>query len=241
MSSFTLIAANDDNNTCQVATGFTSTIQICLQGGITYYIQVDPYNEWGNPTGEDFSISVEFEGAEVSNFTIFPTSNSAAVNWTYFSDSNSDTDFNLYYTNLTTNEVLMVSGNTADLPIVLEGLDGNTQYTYYVTCEDDCGTTSDEYSFITVVGINELNFASTVSVYPNPVSDILTIEINANITAGSVISIISMQGQVIYSETVKDNVSEYRTEIDVDNFARGMYLLKLEDENASIQQRIIVQ
>jgi len=242
MSSFTLVAANDDNNTCQVATGFTSTIQICLQGGITYYIQVDPYNEWGNPTGEDFSISVEFEGAGVSNFSAFPSPNTAAINWTYSADSGNDVDFTLYYTNLSTNEVVMVNGNTADLPIVLDGLDNLTQYEYYVVCGDDCETTSIVNSFTTLAnGITELNFGSTVNVYPNPVSDILTIEINAKITAGSVISIISMQGQVIYSETVKDNVSEYRTEIDVDNYARGMYLLKLEDENASIQQRIIVQ
>ena len=91
--------------------------------------------------------------------------------------------------------------------------------------------------------IPTLNQAMDVitKIYPNPVSDKLTVEINATVNEGSVISIISMQGQVIYSEVVKENTSDYRTEIDVDNFARGMYLLKLEDENSSIQQRIIVQ
>ena len=237
-STFSLVAANDDNNTCQVATGFTSTVQTCLQAGVTYYIQVDPYSGGG----ASFSISVDFQGAEVAGAVAFPGIHSANVSYNYNSTSGNDVNFTLYYTNMTTNETMTITGNTADLPVLLEGLDSSTMYEYYVVCNDDCNTTSSVESFTTLFdGITELNFGSTVNVYPNPVSDILTIEINADITAGSVISIISMQGQVIYQETVKDNVSEYRTEIDVDNFARGMYLLKLEDENASIQQRIIVQ
>ena len=241
-TTFSLVAANDDNNTCTVATGFTSTVQACLQAGVTYYIQVDPYNSFSSPYGQDFSISVDFQGAEVTGSSAFPGIHDATLNWNYNSTSGSDVDFTLYYTNMTTNEVLTYMGNTADLPVVIDGLDDQTVYEFYVVCDDDCETTSSVNSFTTLLdGINELNFGNNVNVYPNPVSDILTIEINSTVTAGSVISILTMQGQVIYSETVTDNVSEYRTEVEVDNYARGMYLLKIEDENSSIQQRIVVQ
>jgi hypothetical protein len=242
-STFELIGANDDGGNCSVATSFTSIISdLCLEAGVTYYIQVDAYSTF---QGADFSISVEFDGGEVADqnvFLPFEQPQTAILNWNYNSTNGGNVDYVLHLTNTVTGVDTMISGNTANLPITLTGLDSETLYEYYVVCADACGTMSTVESFTTSVdGINELGFGTNVNVYPNPVSDKLTVEINATVNEGSVISIISMQGQVIYSEVVKENTSDYRTEIDVDNFARGIYLLKLEDENSSIQQRIIVQ
>ena len=245
-STFSLTAANDDMGNCSEATNFTSAVSLCLEAGVVYYIQVDPYStpsEWNPNPGQEFSISVEFAGAAIAdNLEFINGPHTATVQWTYMSDAGGDIDFMFIYTNLSTGDEDTVMGNTSDLPIFLSGLDDDAEYEYYIYSNDMCTTTSGPHTFMTPVdGINELDFNTNVNVYPNPVTDKLTVEIDATVNEGSVISIINLQGQVIYSETIKENTSNYRTEIDVDNYARGMYLLKLEDENSSIQQRIIVQ
>ena len=235
-TSFTLVAANDDNNSCTVATGFTSTVQACLQGGVTYYIQVDPY--FGG--GQAFAISVDYEEAEILNIGSFATSTDVTIDWDYFTTSGTDTDFLLILQNMITGDTISFSGNTADLPIVIDGLDILTDYEYYIYCSDDCNTLSGPNSFITL-SISELAFGRNINVYPNPVLDKLTIEINAQIEKGTRISLLNMQGQEIYQKVINDNVSEYRSELDMSNYARGVYMLKIADGNSSIQQRIIVQ
>jgi hypothetical protein len=240
-----LVAANDDYNPCDGGTTLSSTVTLCLEGGVTYYIQVDPYStpsEWTPIVGQPFYIWVDFDGGEVMNEIAFPTPHTASINFDYMSTLGVNVDYTLFYTNTVTNEEMMVTGNTADLPIVIDGLDDATMYDFYISCGDACNTTSEVSSFTTLLdGINELGFGKNVNVYPNPATDKITVEINAEVSEGSVISIVSLQGKVIYSEVVKENTTDYRTEIDVDNYARGIYLLKLEDENSSIQQRIIVQ
>jgi hypothetical protein len=236
-----LVAANDDNNPCAGGTTLSSRVEMCIEAGVTYYIQVDPYSTWSSP-GQDFHISVDFDGAAVVNGFAFPTPHTATVNWTYNSTNGGNVDYTLYYTNTTTGVESMVTGNTADLPIVLTGLDDQTMYEYYIVCENACNTTGEVASFTTLLdGINELGFGKNVSVYPNPTTDKINVEINATVNKGSVISLVTLQGQVIYSQTLAENTTGFRTEIDVDNFARGIYLLKIEDENSSIQQRVIVQ
>ena len=239
-STYNLMLANDDNGNCSVATSFTSTVSGCMEGGVTYYIQIDPYSSFGN--GADFSISVDFVGAEITNELEFVTPHTATIQFDYSADDMSDSDFEIILTNQTTMEDTIIYGNTADLPILIEGLDDDTEYSYLVIADDMCGTQGTETLFMTPPdGISELSFDRNITVYPNPVSDVLTIDIKATVNAGSVISLISLQGQVIFTETITDNVTNYRTEIDVDNFARGIYLLKLEDEHNSIQKRVVVQ
>ena len=238
LSSLVLVAANDDQiGGCSAAT-FASTVSVCLEGGVTYYIQVDPYSSFGN--GANFPISVEYEEAAIINLIDFVSSTDITIDWEYFTTSGTDTDFWLVYTNVLTGDTGSYFGNTADLPIIIDGLEINTEYEYSIYCIDDCNTLSGPNYFITL-SIGELAFGRNINIYPNPVLDKLTIEINAEIKKGTSISILNMQGQYIYQNTINDNVSEYRSEIDMSNYARGVYMLKVEDENASIQKRIIVQ
>ena len=50
-----------------------------------------------------------------------------------------------------------------------------------------------------------------------------------------------MQGKVVYIESITENLSEYRSEIQLGNLTRGIYLLKIEDSKSSIQEKIIIQ
>jgi hypothetical protein len=234
-SSYTFVGANDDAiGGCSAAT-FASTISMCAEEGTTYYIQVDPYGT----AGQDFSISVDFEEAAISNLAAFTAGGSASINFEY--SGVDGTNFVVYYTNTETNEVDTVSGNTADLPIIILGTDNDVMYEYYVVCGDACGTTSEMSTFIYVTSIDELAFGSNVNVFPNPVNDKLILEIKSEIEKGTSISILSIQGKLIYQDIIVTETSDYRKEIDVSDYARGMYVLKIENGTSSIQERIIVQ
>jgi len=234
-SSYEFVGANDDAiGGCSDAT-FASTISMCAEGGVTYYIQVDPYGT----VGQDFVISVDFEEASVSNLIAFTSSGNASINFEY--SGVAGTNFIVYYTNTETNEVDTVTGNTADLPVIILGIDNDVTYEYYVLCSDQCGTTSEISTFIYATSIDELAFGSNVNVFPNPVNDKLTLEINSELDEGTSISILSIQGKLIYQDLIVSKTSDYRNEIDVSDYARGMYVLKIENGTSSIQERIIVQ
>ena len=69
------------------------------------------------------------------------------------------------------------------------------------------------------------------NVYPNPVSDNLVIETEANIEA---VTIYTVTGVVVYSEVDFNNNT-----IDVSDFANGVYIMKVRTENGEAVQRFI--
>ncbi len=77
------------------------------------------------------------------------------------------------------------------------------------------------------------NSFDLISVYPNPVKDILTIE-NYNFTKASIYSIL---GELL-EEKLNDNFSN-TSQIDMTNYSKGMYILVLENETESKSIKII--
>jgi hypothetical protein len=232
---YNLIAANDDAiGGCSAAT-FASTLSMCVESGVTYYIQVDPYGF----AGQDFLISLDFEEAAISNLMVDASSGDAIIDWVYSGPN--DVEYSILYYNTITMDYDTIFGNTADLPVTILGIDNDVEYEFYIYCEDACGTSEGPSTFMYVTGIEELSFGKTVKVYPNPVRDLLTLEVNAELEKGTSISILSIQGKVVYNEAINSGVSEYRNEIDVSNFAPGVYMIQITNGKTSVQERIIIQ
>ncbi|MFZ4399584.1 MAG: T9SS type A sorting domain-containing protein [Bacteroidales bacterium] len=73
---------------------------------------------------------------------------------------------------------------------------------------------------------NELN--RNIQIYPNPASDKLCINLQpTNELNNTTISIFNIQGQLLLNETVNTK----KTEIDISQFARGIYVLKISNNN----------
>jgi len=106
----------------------------------------------------------------------------------------------------------------------------NTTYTYpvggnYSVCfsvTDSCGTdTHCQNIYVSGIGINE-NEKASVTIYPNPTSGILHVEGNSEeITS---VELFSISGQQLKVLPVIDN------EINISQFAKGMYFLHLNGE-----------
>ncbi len=78
--------------------------------------------------------------------------------------------------------------------------------------------------------ISDNSLTSNVSVYPNPVNDVL----HVNATNGT-ISLYNVTGGKIYEETVKTN----NNEIDFSGYSKGIYLLQVKDNDEIFIQKVI--
>ncbi|MFT4666288.1 MAG: hypothetical protein ACI8YQ_002656 [Polaribacter sp.] len=100
-----------------------------------------------------------------------------------------------------------------------------------------CNTTTkpDEISCSTFVGTNDFN-AVSFAMFPNPTSGLVKIEAEENINA---ISVFNFMGQRMYTQEF--NNTNTAINIDLSNFATGMYLVDISFEGSkrSIQKLVI--
>ena len=87
------------------------------------------------------------------------------------------------------------------------------------------------------VGIEDEALTS-VSVFPNPSSDIVNVELGANTEA--TVTIVDILGQVVYSAKETFLAGE-RKVIDLSNNAKGMYILSVEGEGVNTVERITIK
>jgi hypothetical protein len=85
----------------------------------------------------------------------------------------------------------------------------------------------------------------TVKVYPNPISDLATIEILPVETQDyiplTIIRVLDLYGK-IHSQTIMFNPNEqYQTTLDVKNFAKGIYFLQIISGQNQKTTKLIVQ
>ena len=86
-------------------------------------------------------------------------------------------------------------------------------------------------------GIDENNNNAIVNIYPNPTARYLNIEINANKTQPDRMEIYDMYGKLMFSEKIQGA----KLTVNIENFASGIYLLKLFKGNESIGNQKVVK
>jgi hypothetical protein len=80
-----------------------------------------------------------------------------------------------------------------------------------------------------------------VSIYPNPNNGVFTISF-ANLDARQVdLRIINVIGNEIYHEVLNRSDIQSSKTIDLNNFAKGLYYVKIETENYSSVRRVVVK
>lgn len=109
------------------------------------------------------------------------------------------------------------------------------QYAAVLTVSNECS--NDEYSqIIYVLNIDSEN-AFSISVYPNPVSETLNIEV-PNEIGNTQLQLVSIEGKLLYSENIDKagNIS-----IDVKEYTPGLYILKVITSEKEINTKIIIK
>ncbi|HAW52790.1 MAG TPA: hypothetical protein DCX54_10770, partial [Flavobacteriales bacterium] len=90
----------------------------------------------------------------------------------------------------------------------------------------------DDINISSTTGIDELERNANFLVYPNPVSDLLTVDFsNTNIGSGQV-EIKDLSGRTVFGRSIDREVKGGATlQIDVTSFSSGIYFLSLTDAN----------
>jgi hypothetical protein len=99
----------------------------------------------------------------------------------------------------------------------------NTTYTYFVTLKEKNGKISNSNNIILKrVGSQD------VSIFPNPVIDIFTIEFNKETGSESKVAIADINGKIVSRISIPAGVLS--SQIDISSFAAGVYNLTLDNE-----------
>jgi hypothetical protein len=114
--------------------------------------------------------------------------------------------------------------------------------TYYVSVSNNTGCSSNSAE-ITVhdVGIKENNTSFSVSLFPNPAKDEVTLELNLLKTENLIVNIINAAGQKIYSTQLKQVSGLYRKLLNLKESPNGIYYLQIISDDAMISKKIIKQ
>ncbi len=115
-------------------------------------------------------------------------------------------------------------------------------YTYYVDVTDDLGCMESDTILVTFAycaGIGENDANAGVEVYPNPSSGLFNINIYG-MNKEMEMSIYDMQGRMVYHETLSGIHDGYNKEINLSNQSRGVYYIKLMNEDEVFVKEIII-
>ena len=115
--------------------------------------------------------------------------------------------------------------------------------TVSVKGNNDCGDgveTSLQVFVKNCAGIGQNNLEATVRVYPNPVSNELTINIKGK-EQQLALTLTNANGQVVYSETLTNLTADFKKKLTMTQFAKGVYFLKLFNNNGEYVEKVVVQ
>ncbi len=111
---------------------------------------------------------------------------------------------------------------------------------YYVQVSNSNGcTTVSAIITITDVGVEELNEYLSMNIYPNPATDVLTIDLFSLKQDTYKLQLMNIAGQVVYLETVNLNNALVKKQIDLENLPQGIYLIQLINNENVFSKRVI--
>jgi thiol-disulfide isomerase/thioredoxin len=112
-------------------------------------------------------------------------------------------------------------------------------YTLTVIDANNCQLLTEDYTIEFVSSVNEITDLVSFNVYPNPVKDLLNINLEmTTLNAGS-IQLIDYTGKLLMSKNFA-STDTYNAAIDITSYASGMYLLKVETENGIALKRVSI-
>jgi hypothetical protein len=87
---------------------------------------------------------------------------------------------------------------------------------------------------------SEIELDYSLNVYPNPSKGSFKVAVNTESTSNATVTVLNLLGQVVYTTEVENNNGLIYTEINK-NFEKGVYLIKVEIENDTKVNKMIVE
>jgi len=97
-------------------------------------------------------------------------------------------------------------------------------------------------SAVYILGLDKLNKSKIQAgnPYPNPVKDILNLELSVPVSGTATVEVIDMQGRVIHHELTELSIGQNRIHIQTGGFKKGVYQLRIKtDGQKPVQRRFV--
>jgi hypothetical protein len=135
-------------------------------------------------------------------------------------------------------EWITISATGENMTATIEGLEADIAYEFKAFATTESGIVEgDVVSFNTLSGIKDIVKDSiNVKVYPNPASSKTNICVNG-LDNKATITVSDMQGNIILSNQINNETYE----LNVENYASGVYFIKITSENIVKTQKLIVK
>jgi hypothetical protein len=91
------------------------------------------------------------------------------------------------------------------------------------------------------VGIADDNDFENLRIYPNPAKDQLTIAYTNVPSEHATVTINSMTGAEVYSESLQNFKGSYNKTIDVSNLKKGVYMLSIRNETGIVVKKLVIE
>ena len=144
-------------------------------------------------------------------------------------------DDTLLHTSVFSNAIVGSTSNKLDVIDFygLSGFQGVNTSLFYV---DDFSVVENPSS----AGEIELE-AEKFTVYPNPSEGDITIDFAILQGENVSIKLVDLDGRIIYSDIINNQVGAYQKQLNISELAEGMYLLKIDTNTESVTKRIVKQ
>jgi hypothetical protein len=111
-----------------------------------------------------------------------------------------------------------------------------------VTASNTCGSSGTRsQSFTTGCREEGLSTGDNFTVYPNPAHDKVTVSIYVKETAQFNIKLRDLSGRVILSEDHDGSAGTNSYEMELKNFAKGIYMLEVQTATESWKTKVIIE
>ncbi len=112
-------------------------------------------------------------------------------------------------------------------------------YSVKLIASNACGIDSITTNVNVVVSVNENNLLSKLNIYPNPTNSMLHVQLPTATSGKLQLQLLTITGQIIWSNSYKSSNSTFNTTIDMNKFAKGIYYLRVQQKDQLIVKKVI--
>ncbi|NVK27745.1 MAG: T9SS type A sorting domain-containing protein, partial [Flavobacteriia bacterium] len=110
--------------------------------------------------------------------------------------------------------------------------------TVYVTAYNDCGSTTEAFGFLVEdISVDESAFGGSLNIFPNPSTGVITLSFELGSQAEVSVNVVNALGQHIMEIELGD-VNSYEGQIDLSHLPKGVYILQVNADAATVTQRV---
>jgi hypothetical protein len=129
-------------------------------------------------------------------------------------------------------------------------LDASTTYRWRVQglCDPSGSNNSSftSFKYFTTISSNRITagdilLAENLNIYPNPTRGIFNISFISDELDNFEITIIDAFGQNIAQEDKKEFIGEYTKQVDLSDYPKGIYMIRIKTDSSFVSKRIVVQ